>query len=326
MKSRTEIIMDFPGDVFSAYRRIRPDIRRTDLELSEGLSGLSGGRVHVKWEGDQITGSFKLRGALNKLRTLSPEQRRAGVVTASTGNHGLAVAYAAKLERIDLTLFLPENASAIKREKIEATGIRPEFFGRDCEKTEIHARAVASERGRVFISPYNDADVIAGQGTTAVEIIDALSGLEAVIVPVGGGGLIAGIAGTIKSFFPGVRVFGVEPEVSAFMKASIDAGQLVGFPERPSVADGVAGGIEPGSMTFPLCRAYVDDYILVSEEGIARAMGLIHKLHGRIVEGAGALAVAGLLAAPERFQGQRVVCVSSGSNIDRRDFIAIARP
>ena len=209
-------------------------------------------------------------------------------------NHGLAVAYAAKLERIDLTLFLPENASAIKREKIEATGIRPEFFGRDCEKTEIHARAVASERGRVFISPYNDADVIAGQGTTAVEIIDALSGLEAVIVPVGGGGLIAGIAGTIKSFFPGVRVFGVEPEVSAFMKASIDAGQLVGFPERPSVADGVAGGIEPGSMTFPLCR--------------------------------GALAVAGLLAAPERFQGQRVVCVSSGSNIDRRDFIAIARP
>jgi threonine dehydratase len=321
-----EFIVDFPGDVFSAYRRIRPDIRRTDLEQSAGLSELSGARVHVKWEGDQITGSFKLRGALNKLRTLSPEQRRAGVVTASTGNHGLAVAYAAKLEGIGLTLFLPENASAIKREKIEATGIRPEFFGRDCEKTEIHARAVASEKGCVFISPYNDPDVIAGQGTAAIEIIEDLSGVEAVIVPVGGGGLIAGIAGTIKSLVPGARVFGVEPETSAFMKASIDRGGLVSFPERPTVADAVAGGIEPGSITFPLCLTYVDDYILVSEEGIARAMALIHKLHDRIVEGAGALAVAGLLAAPERFLGKRVVCVSSGSNINHRDFIAIARP
>jgi threonine dehydratase len=315
--------MEFPGDVLSAYERIRPDIRRTGIERSDGLGRLSDAQVHIKWEGDQITGSFKLRGALNKLRTLSPAERQAGLVAASTGNHGLAVSYAARLEGLALTLFLPENAARIKREKIEALGIRPSLFGRDCEKTEAHARAHAVETGQVYVSPYNDTEVIAGQGTAAVEIMEDLPGVEAVIVPVGGGGLIAGIAGMIKSRLPRTQVFGVEPKASAFMKASIDAGRLVGFPERPTVADAVAGGLEPGSITFPLCRDFVDGYILVSEDEIVRAMRLIHELHGRVVEGAGALAVAGLLAAPGGLRGRKVVCVSSGANIDPAEFTRI---
>jgi len=315
--------MHFPEDVLAAYDRIRPDIRRTPLERSEGLEEFTGARVHIKWEGDQITGSFKLRGALNKLRTIPVAQKSGGIVTASTGNHGLAVARAAKLEGIDLVLFLPETAAPVKRAKIEALGIIPRFFGRDCEETEIRAREYAAETGRIFVSPYNDPEVIAGQGTTAVEIIEDLPDVDAVIVPVGGGGLIAGIAGMVKSGVPGASVFGVEPEASAFMKASIEAGRLVAFPERPTIADAVAGGIEPGSITFPLCRDLVDDMILVSEDGIARAMAIIRKRHGRIVEGAGALAVAGLMATPELFRGRRVVCVSSGGNIDGEEFARI---
>jgi threonine dehydratase len=315
--------MEFPEDVLSAHERIRPDIRRLGIERSEGLGRLSDALAYIKWEGDQITGSFKLRGALNKLRTLSPAERRAGLVTASTGNHGLAVSYAARLEGLALTLFLPENAAPFKRKKIEDLGIRPKLVGRDCEKTEVHARAYAAETGQVYVPPYNDPDVIAGQGTAAVEILEDLPGPEAVIVPVGGGGLIAGIGGMIKSRLPEALVFGVEPEVSAFMKASTEAGRLVDFPERSTVADAVAGGLEPGSITFPLCRAFVDGYILVSEDEIVRAMRLIHELHGRIVEGAGALAVAGLLAAPERLRGRKAVCVSSGANIDPAEFARI---
>jgi threonine dehydratase len=313
--------MDFPADVLAAHDRIRDGIRRTGLERSEALERLSGSaRVLLKWEGDQITGSFKLRGALNKIRSLSPIQKLAGVVAASTGNHGLAVATAARLEGIEAAIFLPENADAAKKKKIEALGIRPRLFGLDCEKTEIHARAFAVENGKTYVSPYNDPDVIAGQGTIAVEVLDDDPRPDAVIVPVGGGGLIAGIAGMIKAASAGTRVYGVEPETSAFMKASVEAGRIVGFPEKSTIAGAVAGGIEPGSITFPLCRDLVDGFILVSEEEIGGAMRTIFDLHGRMVEGAGALAVAGLLAGEGRFRDRRVVCVSSGGNIDPGEF------
>jgi threonine dehydratase len=308
--------MNFPKDVDDAVDRICTDVRRTPLEASGALGRSCGACAYIKWENEQITGSFKFRGALNRMRTLTPSESRAGVVSASTGNHGLAVALAAKIEGVKLTLFLPETAVGIKRRKIEAVGVIPVLYGGDCEKTEAHARRAADEAGKVFISPYNDPAIVAGQGTIAIEILEELPGVDAVIVPIGGGGLIAGIAGFIKAVSPRIRVIGVEPETSAFMKASMEAGALVEIREEPTIADAVAGGIEAGSITYPLCREFVDEFVTVPEEGIIRAMRLVFEHHGKMIEGAGALAVAGLLGLPGAFQGKTVVCLASGGNVD----------
>jgi threonine dehydratase len=313
----------FAGRVREAHARIRPDIRHTRLERSETLSRLAGAEVHIKWECDQTTGSFKLRGALNKLRSLSSEERRLGVVSASTGNHGLAIGRAAGIEGVDLKLFLPSTVSEAKRAKLEKLGVALEIFGTSCEKTEARARDVAAETGRIFVSPYNDWDIVLGAGTVGLEIAEDLPGVEEVLVPVGGGGLISGIGGTLKSLRSGAVVSGVEPGTSAFMAASVRAGRIVEIEEGETVADGVAGGIEPGSITFPLCQSFVDRFLTVSESTVAEAMGLLRREHGRTVEGAGALPVAALLESPGLFRGKTVVAVVSGMNISPGRFAEI---
>ena len=320
--SQQGLSLDFLAKVPEAYRRIEADIRRTPLERSGPLSREFGADVHVKWECDQITGSFKLRGALNKLRSLAPEERARGVVSASTGNHGLAISHAAKLEGIGLKLFLPETVAAVKKTRIEALGVDVEVAGESCDRAEAIAREFAARHGRVFVSPYNDRDIVFGAGTTGLELAAGLSRFDDVLVPVGGGGLIAGIAGYLKAVRPGVRIVGVEPETSAFMAASLAAGRLVGIDERESVADAVAGGIEPGSITFPLCRDLVDAIEVVPEALIVRALALIRERHGRMIEGAGALPVAALLHAPEQWAGRTVVVVASGGNISPERFRA----
>ena len=321
--SKLETSNDFQIRVPEAYRRIEADIRRTPLERSGPLSREFGADVHVKWECDQITGSFKLRGALNKLRSLAPEERARGVVSASTGNHGLAISHAAKLEGIGLMLFLPETVAAVKKTRIEALGVDVEVAGESCDRAEAIAREFAARHGRVFVSPYNDRDIVFGAGTTGLELAAGLSRFDDVLVPVGGGGLIAGIAGYLKAVRPGVRIVGVEPETSAFMAASLAAGRLVGIDERESVADAVAGGIEPGSITFPLCRDLVDAIEVVPEALIVRALALVRERHGRMIEGAGALPVAALLHAPEQWAGRTVVVVASGGNISPERFRAV---
>ena len=315
MEKRTGSSLDFASEVRTAHDRIGPDIRRTPLEYSEALSEEVKARVFVKWECDQVTGSFKFRGALHRLRTLTPREKSHGVVSASTGNHGLAIAQAARLEDVDLKLFLPTTVAEEKRKKIEELGVAPEFFGTDCQKTETHARSFASETGRTFISPYNDWGIIFGAGTIGLEIALDLPAADDVLVPVGGGGLIGGIASFLKAENPRARVVGVEPSVSAFMAASIAAGLLVDIEEGETVADAVAGGIEPGSVTFPLCRDFVERILLVPETMIVRAMALIYEAHGRMVEGAGALPLAALLRAPEVFRGRTVALIVSGQNI-----------
>jgi threonine dehydratase len=315
----------FANGVTRAWARIHEDILKTPLEYSPALSLMFGAHVYLKWECGQITGSFKLRGALNKIRTLSPGQKRQGVVSASTGNHGLAMSYAAGLEGVALTLYLPENAAPAKIAKIRRSGANVRFHGTSCEKTEMFARREADKEGRVFVSPYNDLDVIYGQGTVGLEILDQVRDPADVLVPVGGGGLIAGIGGYLKSECPGAGIIGCEPARSAFMAASLKAGRLVDFKEKKTLADAVAGGIEPGSVTFPLCRKYVDDILTVSERALARAMRAIHAIHGRIVEGAGALPLAVLMTYPARFKGRRVVLVLSGQNISRRVFQDVCR-
>lgn len=311
---------DFVRKIREAAALIRDRVLHTPLEPSDVLARLTGGKVCVKWESEQITGSFKIRGAFHKISRLSEEERRLGIVSASTGNHGQALSYAARAENIKLHLFLPETAALEKRRKIEAYGVIPEVKGASCEKTEAIAREHASRTGQVYVSPYNDWDVIFGAGTVGLEIFEDMPDVEDVVVPVGGGGLISGIAGYLKAVRPGVRLVGVEPENSAFMAASVAAGRVVEIEEKETVADAVAGGIEPWSVTFPVCRDYVDRFITVPENAIIQAMALVYREHGKAIEGAGALSVAAFLYYPWLFKNRSAVAVVSGGNINKERF------
>ena len=314
------MFLDFRKRVVQASERIRHDIKRTRLEYSPALSEISGVEVYLKWENEQRTGSFKFRGALNKVRSLSSEEKRKGIVSASTGNHGLGISLAARLEGIVLTLVLPTNVSKEKRRRLEESGAEIIEYGESCEKAELRARRLAKGTGSVYISPYNDEEVICGQGTIGLEIFEDLPDAEAVLVPVGGGGLIAGIAGYLKPINNKIRIFGVEPEHSAFMIASLSAGRIVEIQEKETIADAVAGGIEPGSMTFPLCQKLLDGIITVEESVVREAMRLLYEKHQKMIEGAGALSLAGLMKERAHFQKRKIVLVASGGNISPQSF------
>ncbi len=306
----------FQESVEAADVRIRPEVLVTPLVRAGELGRRAGAEVFLKAEYAQPTGSFKVRGAVNKVRLLHPGELGRGIVSASTGNHGLAAAFASRLAGTSLILFVPESISPEKKRRLLASdGVELRFIAGSCEQAEIQARRFAAGSGRVFISPYNDPDIVFGQGTAGLEIFREMPGVEDVVVPIGGGGLVAGVAGYLKAAKPGVRIMGVEPANSRFMWESVKAGRLVEVEERETLADAVAGGIEPGSLTFPLVRRMVDDILLVEEDLIGRSVALIHKTLGAVVEGAGALAAAGLLARPELFRGRTVVLVASGGNI-----------
>ena len=308
---------DFKKGVERAYRRIKDDVLRTDCALDPGLSRAQGADIRVKWESQQRTGSFKIRGALNKVRSLPARRAGAGLVSASTGNHGLAMCWAAAREDVPLVLFLPETVARHKLDMLKRFPVRIELRGESCEEAEVQARRWADETGRVFVSPYNDIEVVFGQGTVGFEIARQVRDVQYVLVPVGGGGLAAGIAGYLKSRDPGIRIIGVEPAASAFMSASIRAGRIVSIPEKPTGADAVAGGIEPGSITFDLCRTLIDDWIEVTEGTIREAEAVLNGRGRGPVEPAGALALAALISGPERFQGRSVVLIASGGNSGR---------
>lgn len=303
-------------DIRAAYGRIRNDIVRTPLEYSNPLSRLCGGRIFVKWETDQTTGSFKFRGALNKLRSLSRAEKRAGLITASTGNHAAGVVRAAAQEAADLVVYLPRCAAPAKIAKLKEAGAAVEMHGASCERAEIIARRDAVRAGKTFISPYNDPEVVAGQGTIGLEVFEDCPEATDVFVPVGGGGLIGGIGAFLKGALPQIRMIGVEPAASAFMKASLRAGKIIAIDEGRTIADAVAGGIEPGSITFDLCRAHVHEIQTVGEVWLRRALFLFGRHHGRIVEGAGALALAAVLKEGRMRPNRAVVLIASGRNID----------
>jgi threonine dehydratase len=306
--------------VVKAAQRIRPEARRTPLEHSPILSRETGAIVYLKWENRQVTGSFKFRGALNKVRSLPLADVKRGAVTASTGNHGLGASLAARTQGLDLTLVLPAHVSAEKRRRLAESGTRLLDFGENCEEAEIYARRLARDTGRIYISPYNDIEVIAGQGTIGVEVASDFPGAQSVLVPVGGGGLVSGIAVYLRPVLGSAEILGVEPETSAFMEASLAAGRIVEIEERETVADAVAGGIEPDSITFPLCRELVHGIITVSESAIREAMSLLFETHGEMVEGAGALPLAAVLSARARFERRKIVLIVSGGNISTEAF------
>ena len=319
---------DLSQRIQRAESRIRLSVIETPLILSPALSERSGAQVFLKLESRQHTGSFKLRGATNKLLSLSAEERARGVVTASTGNHALAVAHAAAQLDVAATIYLPEAASPRKVEKLNACA--PIEQGRnatsspvtlcrvagDALNAEISARQAAAERGQVFISPYNDPQIIAGQGTVAVELLRQEPNLDAVFATVGGGGLMSGVASYLKGCGRAVQTVGCQPERSAVMLASVRAGRIVETQSLPTLSDGSAGGVEAQAVTFDLCRQHVDAWLTVSEEEIAQAMRLIYRESGEIIEGAAGVAVASLLQMGRRRAGQRLAVVICGGNVD----------
>ncbi|MDX2249683.1 MAG: threonine/serine dehydratase [Bacteroidia bacterium] len=304
--------MNLYHEVITAENRIRPWILRTPVEYSPWLSQKTGARVWLKMEHLQITGSFKLRGAANKILSLSSEEKNRGVITASTGNHGSALAYIASQTDCKATIYLPETVAKNKVEMMQLYGGELVFRGQDSVETENYARAMAEALGLLFVSPYNDPQIIGGQGTLGIELTEQVPDMDAVLVPVGGGGLISGIAGYLKTVSPSVKVVGCQPKNSAVMYESVLAGKILDIPSLPTLSDGTAGGLESGSITFDLCRQYVDDYQLVSEKEIGQSLRFLLEKHYLLVEGAAALSVASLLQAPERYKGKTVVLILCG--------------
>ena len=249
--------------------------------------------AHFKCENLQRTGSFKIRGALNKLLLLSSEDRERGVVTSSTGNHGLAVAEALRLTSGRGTVVVSASASRYKIDRLTRAGLEVIVSQGDPMAAELEARALGEREGRVYISPYNDPDVMAGQGTVAVELLEQRPDLEAVFIAVGGGGLVAGIASYLKSVRPDVLIVACWPEQARAMYESVRAGRLIEVPDEATLSDATAGNIEPGAITFPYCRDLIDELVLVSEAEIALGMRDVMLTDHLVIEGAGGVAVAG---------------------------------
>lgn len=310
--------MDILHEIESAIPRIRHGVLQTPLLHSRYLSSLSGGRVFLKMESEQYTGSFKARGSLNKLKWLRETQEDFFPVTASTGNHGLGVARALAMLDLDGRIYLPETAVPSKVEAIRAYGADIEFFGDDPYDTEMHARKMAGNHASwVYISPYNDPQVIGGQGTIGAEILEQLEQPDHVLATVGGGGLISGIGTWIKAHAPGTRIIGCQPHNSPEMSASVEAGRYVDTPSSPTLSDGSAGGFERDAITFDLCRHLVDRFLLVSEEEIETSIRLMIDKHSKLVEGAAGVAVACFTKNAAMFAGGDTVIVICGANISR---------
>jgi threonine dehydratase len=301
--------------VDAAENRIRPHIRETPLEHSAVLSEITGVSVHLKLENLQRTGSFKVRGAFNRLLSLDEQARACGIVAASSGNHGAAVALAMSVTGTSGVIFVPESASRTKVEKIRRLGADVRFAGDESGATELFARSYAAEHHMTYVSPYNDELIIAGQGTIAPELVRQLPAVDAVVASIGGGGLMAGIAGYLKCVKPDAIAIGASAQNSNAMAASVRAGRVIETTHRETLSDGTAGGIEPGAITFDYCRALVDEFVDVDEPAIRSALRLFIESHAMLCEGAAALAIAGLLAVRERLRGKTVAVIVCGANI-----------
>jgi threonine dehydratase len=302
-------------DVRAAQARLKGLIAATPCPYSETLSRLTGSRVFVKLENLQMTGSFKERGAANVLLVLGEAERRRGVVAASAGNHGLAVAFHAARLGIGAVIVMPDWAPLTKVTAARRHGAEVVLYGDNYDAAYARAREIEAERGLVFIHPFDDSRVIAGQGTIGLELCEQVPDLEAVLVPVGGGGLAGGIGVALKALRPGTRLIGVQAEEVPGMRAALDAGERVTVPSAPTIADGIAVR-RVGEHTLALARRYLDGVVTVSEEEIANAILLLLEIEKTVVEGAGAVALAALVNKRVSLEGRAVVLLLGGGNID----------
>ncbi len=298
-----------------AADRIHRFIRETRVVRSDWLSDQTGADVWFKCENLQHTGSFKFRGAVNKLLSLTADERSTGVVAASTGNHGAAVARAMSLLQTPGVIFVPKNAVPTKLEAIQGYGAEIRKEGDDCVVAEAVARGYAAENKMTYVSPYNDPEVVAGQGTGGVGLRCLFPDLKAVFVALGGGGLISGIASALKGENGKTMVIACSPENSPVMHRSVEAGRILELDSKPTLSDGTAGGVEDGSITFELCQKLVDDYVLLAEDEIAASLRMFMQKEEMTIEGSAAVAIAGFMKQSDRWAEKQVVIVLCGGNI-----------
>jgi threonine dehydratase len=308
------------ADIEAAAKRIEGQVLRTPCLRSLTLSEITGAEVWLKFENFQYTAAFKERGALNRLSLLDADERRRGVIAMSAGNHAQGVAHHARRLGIPAVIVMPAFTPVVKVENTRRLGARVELVGDSVEEAAAHARALAQRRDHVFVHPYDDPAVIAGQGTLAAEILDAVPDLDCLVVPIGGGGLIAGIATATAALRPRCEIIGVQAALYPSVYRRLRG--LAEVAGGPTLAEGIAVK-EPGTLTLPIIAALVRDVLLVEEWALETAVLMLLEIEKTVVEGAGAAGLAALLSAPERFRGRKVGLVLCGGNIDSRLLSAV---
>ena len=298
-------------------------VRKTPFDRNPMLEQRSGAEVWIKQENLQLTRSCKARSAYFMVKKLAAQAQVREVATASTGNNGIAMSWAAGQLGLDATVFLPHTVDPHKASIIQQQGATVVLHGQDIIDSEAAARAYGDECKVPYRSPYNDVSAVHAQATIALEMMEQMEGfadrVDHVIVPVGGGGLISGIGGLLRARGARARVIGVQPENSAIMASSVAAGRILDLPSKATLSNATAGGVEAGSVTFDYCRELVDEFVLISEDELAQAMVLMHR-NDIVLEGSGALAVAALLRDRDRFRGQTVALVLCGANVAPEQF------
>jgi len=307
------IYSDGFSEVLRAKERIKGVLRETKLIYSETFSNESGNNIYIKPENLQTTGAFKIRGAYNKISKLSPEQRKKGLISSSAGNHAQGVAYAAKKLGVKATIVMPKTTPLIKVDATKKYGAKVVLCGDCYDEAFAEAKRLEKENGYVFIHPFNDIDVIAGQGTISLEILEELKDVDCILVPIGGGGLISGIALAAKSLKPSIKIIGVEPEGAMAMKISMDNNRLIHLDSVNTIADGVAVKY-PGDLTFSIIMDLVDEIVTVTDFEIMESFLLLLEKHKLVGETAGVLSLAGLKKL--NYKDKNIVCIVSGGNID----------
>jgi len=307
-------------DIYMAEQKLQRVIKKTELIESPFFSNECGNRVFIKPENLQVTGAFKIRGAFNKLSKLNDLEKSRGVISASAGNHAQGIGYASQMLGVKATIVMPSATPIIKVEATKSYGVDVVLYGDNYDDAYKKARELEVENKYVFVHPFDDLDVIMGQGTLALEIINELDDVDEILVPIGGGGLISGIAFAIKMLKPRIKVIGVEPEGACCIKESLAQNKVVELEKVDTMADGTAVK-KPGDLTFELIREFVDEVVTVSDFEILEAILLLMEKHKLIVEGAGALSLAGLKKIQSK--DKKVVCLVSGGNIDISTISAI---
>ena len=309
-------MITFPDDVLASYERSENYIQKTPLNHSPSLSELINGEVYLKLENTQKTGSFKFRGAISKITALDSDLMKKGIVTASTGNHGAAVSLAMKMLDVNGKIIVPKNIAQNKLLNIKRLGGIVEFYGKDCIESEFRAKQISKEIGSTYISPYNDPEIITGQGTIGIELDNQLNNIDEVFVSVGGGGLISGIGGYLNQVQPEAKIVACSPKNSCVMYESLNAGRILDLPSKQTLSDGTAGGVEEGSITYDICKKVIDDFVLVTEKeislGIKKAINDDHQL----IEGSAGTAIAAFIKRKKILTGKRVVIIICGGNIN----------
>ena len=304
MTSENQQRLDIPKLVLEAIERCQDYLLPTPLEYSMYLSEKIDGEVWLKLDSMQRTSSFKFRGAINKILSLTEAELDKGVVSASTGNYALAIAEAVKIRKRRATIYIAEDIEPSRLELLRAHGLDLVIHGKLAWDAEKEARRVAEEEDKIYVSPYNDPIVVGGQGTCGYEISRQLPDLDAALFACGAGGLLTGSAGWLKSHNPEVEAFGVSPENSPVMYESMRTNKMVEIETFPKLADTCAGGVDLDSITLELCQRYVEEIVLLTEKEIEESIRLLFEQHRLVVEGSAALGVGGLLKRKERFKGK----------------------